>query len=103
MRALLSLVLYLGGNLVPLVDAVVFHSTPQRVAANHIESSDTTCHVERCELGAPVAATPPATLLLQLGRFSRPILSTPASPSVDAPRDRAPISGLGSRAPPAQG
>ncbi|MEO5799663.1 MAG: hypothetical protein ABIZ70_04295 [Gemmatimonadales bacterium] len=102
-RSLVAMVLFGGGTLVPFADALVFHSGTVRKSEIHIESRDANCHVERCELGAPVAAAPPAEALPSPGRFTPVVYSACSSTTVDTPRDRAPVGVLGARAPPLQG
>lgn len=103
LRSFLAVILFLGGGtLVPLADAVVFHSGRARPGGNHIESTEASCHVERCDLGSPVASAPPADAAFDFRLVAPPVRVVLAPAVAGAPRDRAPIGAFGPRAPPSQ-
>lgn len=103
LRSLFAVALFLGGGtLVPLADAVVFHSGRARPGANHIESTEASCHVERCDLGNSAASAPPASAAFDFRHVAPPVRLVLAPALAGAAHDRAPIGAFGPRAPPFQ-
>jgi hypothetical protein len=99
-RAVIALALFAtSGGGVQLVDALVFHSRPERPDAVRVNAGDH-CHAERCELGAPIVSPPPPALAMGAGRLEPPSHRTIALVPADAPRSTVVAGPLGSRAPP---
>ena len=93
-RAIVALALFAtsdGGA--QLLDALVFHSRPERPDVARLNSGDH-CHAERCELGAPIASPPPLTLAIGVGRLEPPpdhiMASAPRRCTAQRRRCRAP-------------
>ncbi|MGH7582129.1 MAG: hypothetical protein ACREL5_02755 [Gemmatimonadales bacterium] len=101
LRAVLALAIFatsVGGT--QLLDALLFHRGPMRPDVVRISAPDR-CHSENCELGAPMATSPPAQSRLAAPRFELPHRAAVALLPDDAPRAIAAPGPLGSRAPPA--
>src|ERR1017187_10074759 len=99
-RAVIALALFAtSGGGVQLVDALVFHSRPERPDAVRGNAGDH-CHAERCELGAPIVSPPPPALAVGPGRLEPPSRRPIALAAADAPRSPVVPGPLGSRAPP---
>jgi hypothetical protein len=99
-RAVVALALFAtSGGGAQLVDALLFHSRPERPDAVRVNAGDH-CHAERCELGAPIVSPPPPALAMDAGRLEPLSHRTIALVPADAPRNAVVAGPLGSRAPP---
>jgi len=100
LRAFVALAIFAtSGGGTQLLDALVFHRSPARPDVVRVNAPDR-CHSENCELGSPIAISPPEHPRLAAPRIQPEHRVAPILAPQDAPRTPFVTGSLGSRAPP---